>query len=900
MNFTLDDLYRYLSPGYDVAVTEGRESFKQAVGRILIDARGKAYTWDSIKSEVENKLTGAQKDKDTIDYVSKNFRMLGYGENGLVGKMSTTDKYFSKCNSTWSINPLIKEGKKKISVICIRDQEVTPSSEGCDKIGRFLNYTPSHVAAQMIPYLELEFRHEGTARYTRTPGILRFLLGVVDENSLQNTSDLVMHQGMKLSEGDSAYTRTGMEAFLMPQSLTNMDTLGMKLETKNRLSSVKPFMPLASIEAFDITARNAGAKNFVHKTASLKLKIHDKNRLSEFAEFIRGGDGFRRVTIISRYGWRATKSSDPFLQFINNEVNRTDAWAVVNSQFSFDSTGQVNVVLQLVSAAARYLGSTNIAVDKRLDPEGLNKFNETIRSITSTLEELKIFGKLPENAFVDKLLQEATTTGIYTEKNSGKIDTAIDNYIAILKKSERFRGIPGGSAALDEFGKQLKSLGKGANGKQETAFEKAQKSTKKVIEDLFDKITATPDPWLPKSEGKNFKPKLVAVTNKKAGKVVSFAKLFLYFSDGLYEDGKELQFVFYPINANAGYAGTDDTGEAISVGEFPIDLDLLKMAYRARVRELNTVALSVEEFFRLVIDQNFSDTRGIGFGKSSYYTQISEDKIKEAPKVEKAQSDALKKWEQENPDFVVPLLEIEIKEEKSTNGTMVKRVYVYDRQSSPYKKDFSSFSVDEKKIELQRGFPLLKIGTNGSLVINSSVSSKTDGAQGAVYLQRSLQTQPHNPGSSYDKSPTTNPENNLPMRTLPVQLTMTSFGCPIAGLYQQYFVDFDTGTSLDNLYMLTQLQHNITPGKFVSSWTFMQSNGYSKFVPPKIPSKLTSEIAEALKSGDGKVKWSAKDNSNPLDLVDRIKRSIEPAVRAVTGLPRTLAAAATGRIEPGK
>jgi len=72
-------------------------------------------------------------------------------------------------------------------------------------------------------------------------------------------------------------------------------------------------------------------------------------------------------------------------------------------------------------------------------------------------------------------------------------------------------------------------------------------------------------------------------------------------------------------------------------------------------------------------------------------------------------------------------------------------------------------------------------------------------------------------------------ENALPLRLLPMQLTMNTYGCPIAQLYQQYFLDFGTGTTLDNVYSCTQINHSFAPGKFETSWTFVYSDGYGRF-----------------------------------------------------------------------
>lgn len=54
-------------------------------------------------------------------------------------------------------------------------------------------------------------------------------------------------------------------------------------------------------------------------------------------------------------------------------------------------------------------------------------------------------------------------------------------------------------------------------------------------------------------------------------------------------------------------------------------------------------------------------------------------------------------------------------------------------------------------------------------------------------------------------------------------------GCPLATMAQHYFIDFNTGTTLDNLYIVTGLTHQITPGKFETSWQFGYADGYGRY-----------------------------------------------------------------------
>ena len=901
--FNLDHLYKFLSPDFSSGNNPANSStvvakpFYNKVAELLIDSRGISYSWATIKSAIESYATNVEAN-DLAD-TKANFRFLGPGDAGSLEKLSD-ETYFSGVTSTRSVNPDLKDEYNKVTVIAIRDPRVTISTAACDKVGRFLNYTPSIVASQMIPYLDVEFRLIGNSEFTRAPSTLRFLLGVVKNNTL-NKNDRVMFEGSmnrldnskELDWANRDYMKSGMELFLMPQSLTNMDSLGSESSgAKIRTAPAKPFLPLASIEAFDITLRNAGAKNFQHQTGNLKLKVHDKARLSEMAEFIRGGDGFRQVEIITRYGWAApelSKEENEFIYFINKEMVKEDVWAIVNTQMSFDSTGQANIGIQLVNAGGRNLGRTNIV---EVENPTIKTFNETVAKIAGYVDKIQSSNKFPTTTTIATILKDASSKGFYTTKDSNKIKNEIEEYDKLLAK----QGVLKDSERAG-FKEALLALNKTPAANRKVAgkslYEKAQEDARNEIKKKFENIKKNNkiDPWLPKRGGL-FNPKLVAeVDKKKSTGVASFAKVMLYFGTHLAtKDVSEVQFVFYPVNAGAGYAGYAGTGpnRSISLAEFPIDIDLLEKVCFTRIKELNTTSLNIEEFMRLLVEENFSDARSIAYGKSSFYTAFVEGK-KEPAKISKGGESGLKEWEKENPEFVQCQIALDVTVESPVGNPdyKIKKIHIYDKETKIFN-DFSSMTIEQKKEELQNGVPLITIGTNGSLILNSAVASKTDGTQQAVYLAQAMKANPDTGTLDPTKNPVAEPDNNLPLRTLPVQLTMTSLGCPIAKLYQKYFVDFFTGTSIDNLYMCTQIQHTLGPGKFTTSWTFMQdTGGYSRFIKPTPPA-VAAPPASAATSGPSKANAKA---GNPTT-----KSKKTPAPKGTVTAQTTPASAAAGGV----
>tara|TARA_Y100000592_G_C5404094_1_gene284683 strand:- start:688 stop:1047 length:360 start_codon:yes stop_codon:yes gene_type:complete len=72
-------------------------------------------------------------------------------------------------------------------------------------------------------------------------------------------------------------------------------------------------------------------------------------------------------------------------------------------------------------------------------------------------------------------------------------------------------------------------------------------------------------------------------------------------------------------------------------------------------------------------------------------------------------------------------------------------------------------------------------------------------------------------------------ESGLPLRVAPVQLSIETIGCPIWNFGQQLFIDFGTGTTVDNIYAVTGIDHSIAAGEFKTSVKLVQLDSYGKF-----------------------------------------------------------------------
>lgn len=128
--------------------------------------------------------------------------------------------------------------------------------------------------------------------------------------------------------------------------------------------------------------------------------------------------------------------------------------------------------------------------------------------------------------------------------------------------------------------------------------------------------------------------------------------------------------------------------------------------------------------------------------------------------------------------------------------------------------------------------PTIRFGSNGTTVTSAGLASKADPLLSTVQMIRSQTVK-------NTAAPNGSGVSGIPLRVIPAQLTMSSLGNPLATNAQKFFIDFQTGTTLDNLYILVNFTHTFSPGKFETSWQFGYADGYGVFEgAPNIVSQI--------------------------------------------------------------
>ena len=123
---------------------------------------------------------------------------------------------------------------------------------------------------------------------------------------------------------------------------------------------------------------------------------------------------------------------------------------------------------------------------------------------------------------------------------------------------------------------------------------------------------------------------------------------------------------------------------------------------------------------------------------------------------------------------------------------------------------------------LYRTVPYITYGAIGSNVKNAQLSSIQDPALNTVNMLRSYRRTEIEPNGE-------NP-GGLPLRVIPTTLNLTTLGCPLISFAQQYFVDFQTGTTADNIYGVTGIVHTFSQGEFNTSIKFGPMDAYGRYM----------------------------------------------------------------------
>lgn len=705
-----------------------------------------------------------QKCEATVSEYGKNTNRAA--DTYFMQELLATDKKSIEKKSIGNFYVEVCGGKESppvdFSMIMLRAPMLTSVRRNAQEIELYLNAMPPKFANELVPYCEVEFQlpmlklsdDSDTTEYVNRPSLYRFLVGSGDQISnlteadkslagyilpqnrknlnLQNStaSDAEGRKKIEKELAKSKATFIGMEMFTTPQTLSNMDEL--KTKAGSRVVDVKPFLPPASIQSVSISLQNAGAGVFGKKNAGLTMVIHDKARLTQFAEFLRGQSGYGEATVWITYGMLAPRNrgeNDVYAKFINENMLQRDAFVASNTQFTFNQDGSVTINLSLAAKGRQRLDFSTISFGGSVAATK----NQLKRIVEFASNNAAAWGgdRDPKAGFgqseirFSSILNAAAAGDLdpgISQEDLGKIFTEVEASLQALKSTGRkSKLVP----KLDvdtslRLVAELKTLylspqppqkgGKNTGGGPAPKERLKAAGTQFAQELLFKAANrrGNPDPFFPEvfknktKDGANLPNKiftddlLASCTIPKGNdkrRYVSLGKIFSLFcvqpilasiaeefgwSRDMKKSGKEspeVQFIFYQLNRNCGPVSGHN------IAEFPIDVTIFADNFGKFVEATGGDDLLLSEFLGFLTSQ-LEDFRQPGYGRKNFYKDYesaAKPEAEAAPakvpeNTSKEFNSKLEEWAKKyGSSFIPPVLSVDM-EVAEEDGSVVSKV----------------------------------------------------------------------------------------------------------------------------------------------------------------------------------------------------------------------------------
>ena len=537
-----------------------------------------------------------------------------------------------------------EENPPKLTIINVKDPTLSPSDRNTGAVDLFLNSMPTHELMQCVPYLDVQLLIGAQALddQNRLFGLTlpRFILGADTVAEGSATEQMItgdsQTRGVQDRDGKKQVqvTRSGMEIFTSPQTLipTNTGT-GTGDNLLRPTAVLDKFRPLLSIRSFDVNVvPQKGPLSF--KDATLELTLHDRSRLHEVSELVRP-DNYGTTEIMIEYGWTHpnTTGENAFADIIN-AMRVKEKFGVMNSSFTFNQNGSVNISLRL------FLKGPQECIDTDISEHG------SVRSRAKVIEQ--VISEVSELIDKKNKILSNKKSGRKEVKPSRVIDGALNfnNLIFLGAKSLKnvkkvktrdARKVTANKKDAKKLQDKLSKLADLAND-YNTAANRVLEAKLNLLEasqpekGKFDDA----DPFDPQSEkqillssikrkgrgGAGIRPAdKKKLLKDKNNPYVSFGKLMsVMVGRPLLKNFSEVQLIFYPFNSrsrcNITKGKKAEVVRPMTIAEFYIRKDLIRDELFRMIKSERTASISLNNFMQQIISEHIefvgSEPYGIG------------------------------------------------------------------------------------------------------------------------------------------------------------------------------------------------------------------------------------------------------------------------------------------------
>lgn len=789
-----------------------------------------------------------------------------------------------------------------ISLIQVKTVEVTPGSRLTDACSMLMNTIPSYEWSRAVPFLNITLLvsrpvvdDDGTVTAL---SLGRFLVGSATVDGIERS--IVEASEFNSDKGD-VRTATGMEIFTAPQILVNANEgRGEGGESVRTAPILDVFRPLMSIRKFELNIVSMGAGAIPYKHGNLQLVLHDRSRLGEIADLVRP-DLYSATELMIEYGWShpdgGSSSTNPFGKLINASRVR-EKYGIKNSQFSFEEGGQVEIALELVTKGITDLAASKISETKEVieATKTVEKLTEAVADIrrrvinTPTIKEIGGVQLLDSTSDLSRVMNlspelKKQVYALINKKGATSSDTA--ELIKVL-------------TAL------LGSSGDGSDGAVNTLITNLEESFK-VKKDSLSNGVDYPLAELKKATGHEFE----SPTYVSLGKILLQYMGVPLAASGRFDEVQIITYCFNSgcgamRNANVGSL-------PIRTSEFSKQFEDYVNArnrFNLTIREFldyvvnNFVDNIANPAYGLVSTSRYS----IKYKRGELINPLTLDELKkDQPDLYDEIQQSMIALGIPDGEFYPPKISFFFESVPRTavsevdvgdDGYTLLRIHIFDEVATPYgmyirlleamkDRSLGTIGVDRgtmedtaKHQELAKDVlkmaeqanllekvgdaggvykfredvtprrikkfvadrvPYIRYGTSATGVKRASLRSIHDALLSTDHMQRMGLGDPSvAPGVD---------GNIVPLRMLPTELQLETIGCPFFNYVQQYFIDMDTGTTVDNIYSVVGATYTFEQGRFDTSVKLINMQAYGTFRSAVSSLQSALEFLEAEQRG---------------------------------------------------
>lgn len=492
-----------------------------------------------------------------------------------------------------SSNPINEGGGSasgcNLAAVQVFANRLSPASRDLGALTLFLNAIPTLEMSRAVPFIDVVLIQEGQSISDGRISNLslgQFLLGNASVGSnphpVLTATDLQVLREQTRSNGGSGespspISTAGMEIFTSPQTLVTPDEAHFEdselisdryQQLRRQTPIIDRFRPLMTLKSLSLSVVGTGGI-MSYKSGKMSLVLHDRSRLSEVQAFVRPAR-YGTTHMLVEYGWShpdapaqssLITSDNPIGNFIG-ALRAKEKYQIVNSTFSFDDTGQVQIDLTLSMLSTRALREVNIGLGPS-DQTALSR----VKSIIDLIEQVR--SRL-NSTLAAQITGESNVIGSLTSPSDvlGLSSEAIKELRKVVRSS---RG--SNSPSLRALGGHLNDLigpGTREGGGNGGAIEALKRSIQSEISSKSESLKKGSDPFLVEQKilSKNAN-QFKTIDIKKSG-YVSLGKLLLKFigqpiaTAAYYQD---VQLIFYNFNDRASYMANRN------IATFPVHIE---------------------------------------------------------------------------------------------------------------------------------------------------------------------------------------------------------------------------------------------------------------------------------------------------------------------------------------